>query len=128
MATAESLDSTWLVDEAKGVTIVDACNAWLERNAAEDPRVANALPDALEAGREWVHHRWHLAFEERVRALRDAEREKGFLPTSMVSALDATGRFVRGLLDGHETFAVFTSANDLELTRWQRWMVICTIR
>lgn len=126
MATAETFGVMWLVDEEKGITLVDACNAWLERKAAEDPRLARALPAALEAGRKCVY-KWNLAFDERVRNLRDAERERGLVGSSMLSALDATGRFARGVLDGHETFSVFLSANDLKLTRWQRWMVICTM-
>lgn len=126
MACCEGFDVTWLVDPDRDLTIVDQSRMWLDRLAADDPRLRAALPAAVDLARVYVK-RWSVAFLDRVNDLRNKENEVNRFGLNTQQALEATGTVVKSLLNDHDTFAVFTSDCMTGLERYQRWMVLLTL-
>jgi hypothetical protein len=108
------------------MTVVDAGHAWVERQAAECPALADVLADgALAAAARRATRRWHAAAEARVAALR---RSQAVRANAGVAALHrALTNVTRALVVKHETFAPFLSEPLDGLQRWQMFAIVVTL-
>ena len=125
MATAESIDVTWLVDPEREVTIVDSARMWLEEQASRDARLRRALPMLVGHGRRQALQ-WNQALRDRVAELREVEASNT-LSYGTMQLTAAAGAVLKSLRDDHTTLSTFTSEVADELSRWQHFMVVVSL-
>ena len=122
----EDSHATWLVDDEKGRTIVDACHAYIDTVVATKKRLLHRPHRLARLRREaaLALRRWKAATQYAMQRARDSDALAR--QNALVRVQNAGSRIVKSMMTDHDTFSTFLDTDGF-IQRWQRFMILVTL-